>query len=80
VQKHVEQVFLSPSLSPIIAAMNAKAESSISAKQREADKTQPSDSSRPVAPQKREKYPPPYGAQHRQDALWEGERAHHETK
>ncbi|KAG2738062.1 hypothetical protein P692DRAFT_201910484 [Suillus brevipes Sb2] len=64
--------FLLPSLSLNIAAMHAKAESSVSAKQRAANKGQPSDSSRPVAPQKREKYPPPYGAQHRQDALWEG--------
>ncbi|KIK37097.1 hypothetical protein CY34DRAFT_810671, partial [Suillus luteus UH-Slu-Lm8-n1] len=53
---------------------HAKAESSTSAKQREANQGQPSDSSRPVAHQKREKYPPRYGAQHRQDALWEGER------
>ncbi|KIK38149.1 hypothetical protein CY34DRAFT_809696 [Suillus luteus UH-Slu-Lm8-n1] len=48
---------------------HAKAGSSTSAKQREG---LPSDSSRPVAPQKSEKYPPRYGAQHRQDALWEG--------
>ncbi|KAG2746974.1 WD40 repeat-like protein [Suillus brevipes Sb2] len=52
--------------------LDAKAESSTSAKQRETNKGQPSDSSRPVAPQKSEKYPPRYGAQHRQDALWEG--------
>jgi hypothetical protein len=32
-----------------------------------------SDSSGSVAPLKREKNPPPYGAQHRQDGLWEGE-------
>ncbi|KAG2753513.1 hypothetical protein P692DRAFT_20722463 [Suillus brevipes Sb2] len=61
--------------------MNAKAESSTSAKQREANQGQRSDSesSRPVVPQKREKFPPRYGAQHRQDALWEGERACRET-
>ncbi|KIK35293.1 hypothetical protein CY34DRAFT_812266 [Suillus luteus UH-Slu-Lm8-n1] len=47
----------------------AKAGSSTSAKQREG---LPSDSSRLVAPQKSERYPPRYGAQHRQDALWEG--------
>ncbi|KAG2741877.1 WD40 repeat-like protein [Suillus brevipes Sb2] len=41
----------------------------MSAKQREG---LPSDSSRSVAPRKSEKYPPRYGAQHRQDALWEG--------
>ncbi|KAG2739519.1 WD40 repeat-like protein [Suillus brevipes Sb2] len=51
---------------------HAKAESSTSAKQREANQGQRSDSSRPVAPQKREKFPPRYGAQQRQDALWEG--------
>jgi hypothetical protein len=60
--------------------MNAKAGSSTSAKQREANKGQPSDSSRPIVPQKREKFPPRYGAQQRQDALWEGERACRETK
>ncbi|KAG2747632.1 hypothetical protein P692DRAFT_20736836 [Suillus brevipes Sb2] len=59
--------------------MHAKAGSSTSATQREADKGQPSNSTRPVAPQKREKYPPRYGAQHRQDALWEGERARCQT-
>ncbi|KIK42320.1 hypothetical protein CY34DRAFT_805064 [Suillus luteus UH-Slu-Lm8-n1] len=59
--------------------LDAKAGSSTSAKQREADKGQPSNSSGPVAPQKGEKYPPRYGAQHRQDALWEGERARCET-
>jgi hypothetical protein len=58
---------------------HTKAESSTSAKQREANQGQPSDSSTPVAPQKREKYPPPYGAQQRQDALWEGEWARRET-
>ncbi|KAG2742146.1 WD40 repeat-like protein [Suillus brevipes Sb2] len=52
--------------------LDAKAGSSTSAKQREVNKGQPSDSSRPVAPQKSEKYPPRYGTQHRQDALWEG--------
>ncbi|KIK42306.1 hypothetical protein CY34DRAFT_805050 [Suillus luteus UH-Slu-Lm8-n1] len=64
-----------PPLSPTLQTTtmsHAKAESSTSAKHREANKAQPSDSSRPVAPQKREKYPPRYGAQHRQDALWEG--------
>ncbi|KIK34465.1 hypothetical protein CY34DRAFT_812872 [Suillus luteus UH-Slu-Lm8-n1] len=59
---------LSPT-SPIIATMHANTGSSTSAKQREG---LPSDSPRPVAPQKSEKYPPRYGAQHRQDALWEG--------
>ncbi|KAG2747519.1 WD40 repeat-like protein, partial [Suillus brevipes Sb2] len=50
---------------------HTKAESSTSAKQREANQGQPSDSSRPVVAQKREKFLPRYGAQHRQDALWE---------
>jgi hypothetical protein len=45
----------------------------MSVKQREANRGALSDSSGSVAPLKREKNPPPYGAQHRQDALWEGE-------
>jgi hypothetical protein len=60
----------------IIATMHAKAGSSTAAKQREANKGQPSNSTGPVTSQKSEKYPPRYGAQHRQDALWEGERAY----
>jgi hypothetical protein len=59
--------------------LHAKVGLSTSAKQREADKGQPSNSTKPVAPQKREKYPPRYGVQQRQDALWEGERARCET-
>jgi hypothetical protein len=51
----------------------AKPESSTSGKQRQADRGLLSDSPGLVAPVKREKNPPPYGAQHRQDALWEGE-------
>jgi hypothetical protein len=39
----------------------------------------PLDSSRLVVPLKHEKNLPRYGAQHRQDALWEGERARCET-
>jgi hypothetical protein len=45
----------------------------MSVKQREENRGVLSDSSGPVAPLKRETNPPPYGAQHRQDALWEGE-------
>jgi hypothetical protein len=45
----------------------------MSVKQREANRGVLSDSSVLVAPLKRETNPPPYGAQHRQDALWEGE-------
>jgi hypothetical protein len=56
-----------------------KVESSTPAKQREENEGLPSDSIRPVTPGKREKNPPPYGAQHRQDALWEGKRARYET-
>ncbi|KAG2337199.1 WD40 repeat-like protein [Suillus weaverae] len=52
--------------------LHAKAEPSTSAKQKEANRGLLSDSSGPVAPLKREKNPPPYGAQHRQDALWKG--------
>ncbi|KIK42314.1 hypothetical protein CY34DRAFT_805055 [Suillus luteus UH-Slu-Lm8-n1] len=58
---------------------HAKAESSTSAKQSETNQGQQSNSTGPVAPQKRERYPPRYGDQHRQDALWEGERARCET-
>jgi hypothetical protein len=58
---------------------HAKAESSTSAKQGKANKGQASNSTGPIAPQKREKYPPRYGEQHRQDALWEGEWACCET-
>ncbi|KAG2747555.1 WD40 repeat-like protein [Suillus brevipes Sb2] len=64
-----------PPLSPTsqtTTMSHAKAKSSTSAKQREANQGQRPDSSRPVAPQKREKFPPRYGAQQRQDALWEG--------
>jgi len=46
-----------------------EAESSMSAKGREV-RLGSSARMRPLA---REKDPPPYGAQHRQDALWEGE-------
>ncbi|KAG2336326.1 WD40 repeat-like protein [Suillus weaverae] len=52
--------------------LHAKAEPSTSANQREANRGLLSDSSGPVTPLKREKNPPRYGAQHRQDALWEG--------
>jgi hypothetical protein len=45
----------------------------MSVQQREANRGVLSDSSGLVAPLKREKNPPSYGAQHRQDALWEGE-------
>jgi hypothetical protein len=45
----------------------------MSVQHREANRGVLSDSSGLVAPLKREKNPPPYGAQHRQDALWEGE-------
>jgi hypothetical protein len=45
----------------------------MSVKQSEANRGVLSDSSGFVAPLKRETNPPPYGAQHRQDALWEGE-------
>jgi len=45
----------------------------MSVQQREANRRVLSDSSGSVAPLKREKNPPPYGAQHCQDALWEGE-------
>jgi hypothetical protein len=45
----------------------------MSVKQREENRGVLSGSSGSVAPLKREKNPPPYGAQHRQDALWEGE-------
>jgi hypothetical protein len=52
---------------------HAKPESSTSENQRQADRGLPLDSPGPIPPLKREKNPPPYGAQHRQDALWEGE-------
>jgi hypothetical protein len=45
----------------------------MSVQQREANRGVLSDSSGSVAPLKCEKNPPPYGAQHRRDALWEGE-------
>ncbi|KAG2057328.1 hypothetical protein BDR06DRAFT_198167 [Suillus hirtellus] len=51
---------------------HSKAESSTSAKQGEANRGALSGSSKLVASLKREKNPPAYGAQHRQDALWEG--------
>jgi hypothetical protein len=54
--------------------MHAKVKSSTQEKHREDNRGLLLDSSRPVAPQKSEKYPPRYGAQQRQDALWEGER------
>jgi hypothetical protein len=50
-----------------------KTESSTSAKPKQADQGLLSDSPGPVAPLMREKNPLPYGAQHRKDALWEGE-------
>jgi hypothetical protein len=51
---------------------HAKPESSTSENQRQADRG-------PIPPLKREKNPPPYGAQQRQDALWEGELVDRET-
>jgi hypothetical protein len=54
--------------------INVMAESSTSAKRRIGEQGALLNS--PVAGashQKREKDPPPYGAQYRQDALWEGE-------
>ena len=48
-------------------------ESSTSAGRRDGQRQAPSKSPAPVAlPRTSEKEPPPYGAQHRQDALWEG--------
>jgi hypothetical protein len=50
--------------------------SSTSAGQRDGQRQVPSKSPAPVAlPRTSEKKPPPYGAQHRQDALWEGKEA-----
>ncbi|KAG2754182.1 hypothetical protein P692DRAFT_20721120 [Suillus brevipes Sb2] len=46
--------------------------SSTSAGRRDGQRQAPSKSPAPVAPPRTsEKEPPPYGAQHRQDALWE---------
>jgi hypothetical protein len=45
----------------------------VSEKRREGERAALLDSSATVAPHKNAKDLPPYGAQHRQDALWEGE-------
>jgi len=53
--------------------MREQAESDRSAKQREGEGGALVDSPVRVTPLTSEKNPPPYGAQHQQDALWEGE-------
>ncbi|KAG2742426.1 WD40 repeat-like protein [Suillus brevipes Sb2] len=55
------------------AMLSEMSESSTSAGRREAQREAPSKSPAPVVLLRTsEKEPPPYGAQHRQDALWEG--------
>lgn len=54
--------------------ISVMAESSTSAKRREGERGAMLNSPVAIAPHRtRENDPPPYGAQHRQDALWEGE-------